>query len=287
VRDTGAGIAPEKLARLFIPFNRLGQEGGSVPGTGIGLVVSRRLAELMDGVIEVESTVGVGSVFWCDLLSAIAPPMAAPDPEAGAVLNPEMSAHPARRTVLYVEDNPANLQLVEELIARFPDLHLVTAVNGSLGIDRARVLLPQVILMDINLPGLSGIQALKILREGFVTAHIPVIAVSANAMPGDIEKGLAAGFFRYLTKPIKNKELMDTLREALEYADREWSTGPDALECVSPPSVADFAASERANRSPLVDHTALDAMAPADQPARTQRGNELPPSTVPGAEPKP
>jgi CheY-like chemotaxis protein len=125
-----------------------------------------------------------------------------------------------RRTLLYVEDNPANMKLVEKLIARYPDIRLVTAVNGTLGIELARATQPKVILMDINLPGISGIEALKILREDPATAHIPVVALSANAMPRDIAMGLKAGFFRYLTKPIKVKELMDTLNVALEYAEK-------------------------------------------------------------------
>ena len=129
--------------------------------------------------------------------------------------------HGARlRTLLCVEDNPANLKLVEELIARRPDLRLLTAVNGTLGIELARASQPEMILMDVNLPDISGIEAMKILREDPVTAHIPIVALSANAMPRDIEKGLEAGFFRYLTKPIKVNEFMDTLRMALEFADQ-------------------------------------------------------------------
>jgi CheY-like chemotaxis protein len=117
-----------------------------------------------------------------------------------------------------VEDNPANLMLVEQLIARRLDMRLLSARDGNLGIQIARAHHPQVILMDINLPGISGIEALKILREDPLTAHIPVVALSANAMPRDIEKGLQAGFFRYLTKPIKVNEFMNTLDEALEFA---------------------------------------------------------------------
>ncbi len=132
----------------------------------------------------------------------------------------QASAGAPLRTLLYVEDNPANLKLVEQLIARRPDMRLLTAVNGTLGIELARASQPEVILMDINLPGISGIEALKILREDPATAHIPVVALSANAMPRDIEKGLEAGFFRYLTKPIKVKEFMDTLDVALEFAEK-------------------------------------------------------------------
>ena len=220
VADTGAGLPPEKLAQLFQPFNRLGQEAGAVAGTGIGLVVTKRLAELMEGALGVESTVGEGSIFWCDLISAAAPQLAVQSGEAASFDDPPLPAGAPRRTLLYVEDNPANMKLVEQLIARRPDLRLLTAVNGTLGIEVARTTQPTVILMDINLPGISGIEALKILREDPATAHIPVVALSANAMPRDIAMGLEAGFFRYLTKPIKVKELMDTLNAALEFAER-------------------------------------------------------------------
>jgi len=220
VADTGAGLPSEKLAQLFQPFNRLGQEVGDVAGTGIGLVVTKRLAELMDGVIGVESTVGVGSVFWCELTSAAAPRLAVHHDEAEAVAAAHMPHASPLRTLLYVEDNPANLQLIEQLIARHPALRLLTAVNGTSGIERARACQPAVILMDINLPDINGFEALKILRADPATTHIPVIAISANAMPRDITKGRKAGFFHYLTKPIKVKEFMDTLNLALEYAEK-------------------------------------------------------------------
>ena len=119
-----------------------------------------------------------------------------------------------------MEDNPANLKLVEQLIARRPDLRLLSAVTGNLGIELARANQPEVILMDINLPDISGIEALKVLRKDPAMAHIPVVAISANVMPHDIEKGLQAGFFRYLTKPIKVTEFMDTLNTALEFAEK-------------------------------------------------------------------
>jgi CheY-like chemotaxis protein len=119
------------------------------------------------------------------------------------------------RTLLYVEDNPANLELVEQLIARRPDLRLLSAADGDLGIEFARVYLPAIILMDINLPGIGGIEAMKILRADPSTAHIPIIAISANAVPRDIEQGLEAGFFDYLTKPIKVNQFMDALDAAL------------------------------------------------------------------------
>jgi PAS domain S-box-containing protein len=219
VSDTGAGLSPEKLAQLFQPFNRLGQEAAGVAGTGIGLVVTKRLAELMEGALGVNSIAGKGSVFWCDLPSSTAPRVVVEHPEAVAPDGAQASTAARMRTVLYVEDNPANMKLVEQLIARRPDIRLVTAVNGTLGIEAARTRQPTVILMDINLPGMSGVEALRLLREDPATAHIPVVALSANAMPLDIQSSLDVGFFRYLTKPIKVKEFMDTLNAALALAE--------------------------------------------------------------------
>jgi CheY-like chemotaxis protein len=123
--------------------------------------------------------------------------------------------------LLYVEDNSANLMLVEDIIARRPDIRLLSARDGIRGVEMARESLPDVILMDINLPGISGVHALGILREAPATAHIPVIALSANAIPRDIEIGLKAGFFRYLTKPIKVNEFMDDIDAVLKHAEME------------------------------------------------------------------
>ena len=216
VSDTGAGLSEEKLLQLFQPFNRLGQESSVVEGTGIGLVMSKRLVELMGGEIGVESTVGTGSVFWYELDSSVAP-QAVAEEDAIHVESVEAAHDAAVHTLLYVEDNPANLTLVEQLIARRPDMRLLSAVNGILGVEMARRHLPEVILMDINLPGISGIEALKVLRDDPQTAHIPVLALSANAMPTDIKRGIDAGFFRYLTKPIKVSEFMDALNVTLEF----------------------------------------------------------------------
>ena len=218
VKDTGAGLSPDKLAQLFQPFNRLGQEASGVAGTGIGLMVCKRLAELMDGVIGVESKVGEGSIFWCELSTAEAPQLEALGDEVNAVEHSQLPAVLPERTLLYVEDNPANMNLVEQIVARWPDIRLLTAVSGTLGIELARAELPDAILMDINLPGISGIDAFKILRDDPATTHIPVIALSANAMARDIEMGLELGFFHYMTKPIKVREFMDTVQLAMEFA---------------------------------------------------------------------
>ena len=215
-KDTGAGLTPEKIAQLFQPFNRLGQEAGSVAGTGIGLVVTKQLVELLGGVLGVDSAVGEGSVFWVELLSTPAPTLKLTGQEHASPKLPIRPIDAPQKTLLYIEDNPANMKLVERLIERRTDIKLLKAVDGSLGIALARLSLPDVILMDINLPGISGIDALKALREDVATAHIPVVAISANAMTRDIEVGRQLGFFRYLTKPIVVEEFMTTLDMAIE-----------------------------------------------------------------------
>lgn len=214
VHDSGVGLTPEQQGQLFQPFNRLGKEGGGEEGTGIGLVVTKRLMELMGGVIGVESEAGVGSVFWIEL--ALSSP-ARLDP-ADCVDEPSAlpeTADQARYTVLYVEDNPANLDLVEQILARRGNVRLLSAANASIGIEFARSHLPDVILMDINLPGISGTDAMRILHAGSRTSHIPVVALSANAVPRDIERGMEAGFLDYITKPIKVSAFLESLDAAL------------------------------------------------------------------------
>ena len=215
IRDTGRGLAPEQLGQLFQPFNRLGREAGAEEGTGIGLTVTKRLVEIMGGAIGAESTVGVGSVFWFELGLTTAPLLMIREAERAALVPTAVADSTPLRTVLYVEDNPANLELVEQLVARRADLRMLSAVDGDLGIEFARVYQPDVILMDINLPGISGLDAMKILRADPGTAHIPIIALSANAVPRDIATALDAGFFRYLTKPIKVDQFMEALDLAL------------------------------------------------------------------------
>lgn len=216
VSDTGDGLSPERIAQLFQPFNRLGREIESEPGTGIGLVMTKRLVELMGGSMSVQSTPGSGSVFSIELKLAEA---SVDLPAQMAAIDPCLIKRDgALRTLLHVEDNPANLMLIEDLLERRPDIAVLTATDGVRGVELARAALPDVILMDINLPGMSGIKALQILNQDPATSHIPIIALSAHAMPRDIKNGLEAGFFCYLTKPIKVNELMDTLDLALHTA---------------------------------------------------------------------
>ena len=212
VKDTGPGLSVDQLQNLFQSFNRLGQEASSTEGSGIGLVVTKRLVELMGGTINVKSNQGIGSEFWIEFpIAQVSVPLHTPPAQVIANL-PIISS---QRTVLYIEDNPANLMLVEQLFARRSDLALLSAVDALSGIDLARLHKPDLILMDINLPNISGAQALKILRSMPETHAIPIIAISANAMVDDIESALEAGFFRYITKPIRIDQLLETIELAL------------------------------------------------------------------------
>jgi signal transduction histidine kinase/ActR/RegA family two-component response regulator len=221
VQDTGIGMRPDQLKSLFQPFNRLGQEAGVQEGTGIGLVLTKRLVELMGGGLGVTSTPGVGTVFWLELPTAggVAPAsLEAPAPSP----SPQAAAGPAsdQLTVLCVEDNPISLKLIQEVVGSRKDLRLLTATNGQAGLDLARANLPDVILMDNNMPVMSGREAQRLLAADARTAPIPVIAISANAMAGAVAEGLAAGYFRYLTKPVDLKELAEALDGALALARR-------------------------------------------------------------------
>jgi PAS domain S-box-containing protein len=225
VQDTGEGLAPELLMQLFQPFNRLGREGSEEEGTGIGLVVSKRLVEQMGGEIGVISTMGAGSVFWVELERIAAPQFSDVAVEMLLSHTTPMVNGERLRTLLYVEDNRANMELVRQLIARRPDMRLFGAEDAMRGMALAREHQPDVILLDINLPGINGLQALKILQEDRATRHIPVLALSANAMPSDIERGLAAGFLRYMTKPIRIAEFMDALDVGLALAQKRRAAG--------------------------------------------------------------
>lgn len=201
VRDTGLGIAPELLARLFTPFDRLDAEQGPMQGSGLGLAVSRQLALCMSGDIEARSTLGVGSTF-CLYLPAATPPESSRLPMAVACDTPSTSFLNTQRTVLVIEDNPSNLALIQALVARRPEWRLVTATDGREGIARARQLKPELILLDLNLSGLSGEAVLAELRAEAALSGLRIVIVSADAQPDTITRLRAAGADDYLTKPL-------------------------------------------------------------------------------------
>ena len=213
VIDTGKGISEEGKKELFKSFNRLGEEGGSIEGSGIGLVITRKLVELMGGSIGVESEVNVGSTFWIEFPQVISPT------KINDKSNKETSAkldESFEHKILYIEDNPANLRLVEQIISSKTDVEMLSSHDPGLGLELALSESPDLILLDINLPGMSGYDVLKKLKESNVTKDIPVFAVSANAMLIDIEKGMKAGFDDYIAKPIDIEYFLNAVKKVLK-----------------------------------------------------------------------
>jgi PAS domain S-box-containing protein len=213
VTDTGAGIGPEKLARLFTPFDRLGAEQSGVEGTGLGLALCQRLMHAMGGDIGVHSVVGKGSAFWIELPSAESPLKSLPNGRASRLA--EASAGSGRGKILYIEDNLSNLTLVEQMLAEQPEIELLTAMQGGLGLDLARQHLPDLILLDLHLPDLPGHEVLARLRQDELTRHIPVVVISADATARQIQRLVAAGARTYLTKPLDIREFFRVIHEAL------------------------------------------------------------------------
>jgi CheY-like chemotaxis protein len=214
VADTGIGIPAEKQAKLFQPFQRAGQETGSIEGTGIGLVITKRLTELMGGTVGFRSAAGEGSEFWVDLPIHVSERPHAPSVQTDV---PEMTrlGNAGTRLVLYVEDNPANVLFMQDLLGSFENIELVAAPTAEFGLEVARARQPAVVIMDINLPGMSGLDALNALRAAPETSAIPVIALTAAASERDRQRGEQAGFYRYLTKPVKVDELEAALGNLL------------------------------------------------------------------------
>jgi hypothetical protein len=210
VRDTGRGMNAQQLTHVFEPFNRLGMEREAIEGTGIGLAIVKIYVERMGGMVDVSSTPGEGSRFEVRLPAAVAlQPAAAVSPEPTPLVSAAAPAGHAR--VLYIEDNPVNALIVRELIAQRHDLKLDEAPDGLSGIERARRTSPNLILLDMQLPDIDGMEVLRRLRADASTASIPCIALSANAMPDDIQTALGAGFADYWTKPLDFRVFMNAL----------------------------------------------------------------------------
>ena len=222
VHDTGHGLQAQQLQRLFKPFERLDAHKSAIEGSGIGLALSRRLAQVMHGDIGVHSEPGVGSHFWVQLPAAAAAPaprhLSAP-PAAASAPAPDAGSKP--RTVLYIEDDAVNQMLMQAMLEQLPRLRLLCASLPQQGLEMARSTAPELILLDIQLPGMDGYEVLRQLRACPVTRHTPVIAVSANAMHGDIEQGLNAGFCQYLTKPLEMGNLLDAVSRQLRRVEAD------------------------------------------------------------------
>ena len=218
VHDTGPGIAPEMLERLFTPFDRLGAEQSGIEGTGVGLALSRRLVELMDGTISVRSQEGRGSTFEVELPLAESPLRAAlgqdepGEDEASRRLSRLVNT---RRVILYIEDNLSNLQLVQCLLAPRPEIKLLTAMQGAPGLELARQHRPDLILLDLHLPDMDGPEVLRRLQSEAATRHIPIVVVSADATPGQIQRLLGEGARDYLTKPFPVRDFWRVLNDNL------------------------------------------------------------------------
>ena len=208
VSDTGQGIKEDKVQYMFQPFNRLGADVSNIEGTGMGMVITKHLVLLMDGDITFNSTYGEGTEFFIRFNPGFA--------SFSTVQNNVADAHEIvgaihEFTVLYIEDNAPNIRLVESILAKWPEITLKSAASAEEGIELAIKIRPDIIIMDINLPQMDGYDAVKILKENTDTSAIPVIALSANAMPKSVKEGVAAGFERYLTKPLKVVEFLKLL----------------------------------------------------------------------------
>jgi CheY-like chemotaxis protein len=213
VVDDGLGIPEDKRARIFEPFHRAGQEAGPIEGTGIGLAISKRLAELMTGSVGFETEAGKGSTFWVEIPAiSAAPAEAAGAPE---IVDSPLTARGQARKIVYIEDNPSNIAFMRELMEDLPRIDLVTAPTAEIGIELVRAHQPALVILDINLPGMNGFDAVRKLKEWPETRDIPVIALSAAALPRDTARAKEAGFHRYLTKPVRIDELTAVLEELL------------------------------------------------------------------------
>jgi len=213
VSDTGPGIDAAKVARLFTPFDRLGAEQTSVEGTGLGLTLSKRLVEAMGGSIGVESTTGAGSTFWIEL--PLTEGYLEREERVSGGLDAVAPEPALERVVLYIEDNLDSAQLMERIFSRWPSVRLISSMQGRLGLELARQHRPDLILLDLHLPDIQGVEVLQRLRSDPATKDIPVIITSADATPGQISRLLAAGADDYVTKPLDIPKFVQAVRERL------------------------------------------------------------------------
>lgn len=228
VSDTGRGLSPSDIERIFEPFERLAETAHIAEGTGIGLTITRRMVDMMGGSVNVESTPGSGSTFWIELPKEELPADWGPEhlPETDSSQGAEPGGGGGEHTILYVEDNPSNIRLMAQIMARRKHVSLRTAHTADMGIELALSRPPDLILLDINLPGLDGYEILRVLKCTEPLKHVPVIALSANALPGDIHRGRRAGFADYVTKPLDIPGFLNLLDRYLG-KDSKASVTPD------------------------------------------------------------
>ena len=211
VRDNGKGIPANRQAEVFQPFNRLNAEFSKIEGSGVGLVITKQLVEMMHGRLDFKSTENVGTEFWIDLPLASEWNQQQTEIIKSVDYVPTLLAFYEQKNVLYIEDNPTNVRLLQQFFERHDNLTLDVAEEPFIGIYKARSTQPDLIILDINLPGMDGFEAMNVLQNDPMTRHIPVVGLSANAMPYDIERGIKSGFFEYLTKPVDMNKLIETL----------------------------------------------------------------------------
>jgi CheY-like chemotaxis protein len=213
ITDTGPGISTQDQERLFEPFQRLSAEHTEIEGTGLGLSLSKRMVELMGGTLTITSTLGQGSTFSIELLSATAPTTGPGDFNGHALLWEDVADVP--RTILFVEDSLSNLHLIERILAHRPEIKIVPAMQGRIAVQLAREHKPDVILLDLNLPDMHGREVLTRLQSEPATRDVPVVVISADAMKGQRDRLLTEGAFAYLSKPLDVREFVDTIHRAL------------------------------------------------------------------------
>jgi CheY-like chemotaxis protein len=215
VADTGPGIPIEKQNDLFTPFARLGAETTEVEGTGIGLTITKRLVEAMDGSIGFSSTEGEGTIFWINLPAASSPRTAI-EPIASASSLVINSLEVGQLRMVYIEDNKSNVALMENLVEEIEGLTMSVAATAELGLEEIERTLPDIVLLDINLPGMNGIEAVRQIKSNPKIKDIPVLALSADAIPGTVRAALDAGCFEYLTKPVDIARLLTVIRMVIK-----------------------------------------------------------------------
>jgi CheY-like chemotaxis protein len=212
ISDTGCGLTASQLSRLFQPFERLGAERSNIEGTGLGLSLTKHLVEAMGGSIGVQSTPETGSTFSIELNLTDDPIKQAED---GVASTPPLTGLNKEQTILYIEDNLANLRVIQHILSGYPNIHLVSATQGGIGLELAREHQPSLILLDLHLPDIQGSEVLRRLIADPTTCNTPIVVISADATPNQIRRLMLSGATEYLTKPIDVKRFLEVMDDLL------------------------------------------------------------------------